>query len=105
MLGTLRYVAKDGYVLATKTIRAAHGTQQKQRQQHAFEQTAPSGEMSLLAATVAAVEGSHWGTPCRRTGCCAGQLLTFVITQTRRQSFEFSEKKGRPLGRVAVVST
>ena len=61
-------IPKKGHVLTPKTIRTTHGLEKEKGQNKALKNVAFSREVSLFAATVAAVEGRHWGPLAERLG-------------------------------------
>jgi hypothetical protein len=87
------YLAKDRHVLTPKTIRTTHRLEKEKGQNKALKNVAFSRKVGLFTATVAAVEGRHWGPLAERLGAAAANLLTSFITQRRGWSCEFSKKK------------
>ena len=86
-------VPKDGHVLTPKTIRTTYRLEKEKGQNKALKNVAFPREMGLLAATVAAVEGRHWGPLAERLGAAAAKLRTSFITQRHGKSCEFCKKK------------
>jgi len=86
-------VPKDGHVLTPKTIRTTYRLEKEKGQNKALKNVAFPREMGLLAATVAAVEGRHWGPLAERLGAAPANLRISFITQRREGSCEFSAKK------------
>lgn len=90
MLLVERDLPKNGYVLPPETVGATHRMEKENGQNHALKKVAFPREVSLSSATVAALEGSHRGTPGRQTGYSAGQLAYHCHNTTGRGELRIS---------------
>src|SRR5882762_7841718 len=92
-------VPKNGHVLTSKTIRTTYRLEKEKGQNKALKNVAFARKVSLFAATVAAVEGRHWGAPGRETGYCTGQLAyLFHNTKAWGELRILGEESARPEG-------
>ena len=94
---------KYRYILPPEAVRAAHRTEQKYRQQSALKQTAPAGDVSMVAATIATVKGSHGGPQNRRKRLLRRRTAFYRDNTTAGRELQiFHEERARIPGQRLV---